>query len=85
VWQQILSALFYKSGVAGFTKLFYYFKPKGGFVLSKVIKERMVEGELDRGFIIGNTGMIDLHTKMECYKNGMDNYLSLPLDLLEVY
>lgn len=45
----------------------------------------MLEGSLDRGFIIGNTGMIDFSTKLECYRNGMDNYLCLPLDILEIY
>lgn len=45
----------------------------------------MLEGVLDRGFVIGNTGMIDFHTKLECYRHGMDNYLSLPLDILEIY
>ena len=60
------------------------FQPKGGFQLSRNIKERISDQSIDKAFIIGTTGLIDFNMKVECYKNGMDHYLCLPIDLLEV-
>jgi hypothetical protein len=48
------------------------------------LKEKINEQLLDKSFIIGATGLIDFNMKVECYRNGMDHYLSLPIDLLEV-
>ena len=49
-----------------------------------MLKERINNQILDKSFIIATTGLIDFHTKVECYKNGIDHYLSLPIDLVEV-
>lgn len=56
---------------------------KGGLWLSRYIKEKM-NSELQKGYIIGSTGLVDYHKKLEYYRNGIDQYLSLPYDIAEV-
>ncbi|CAD8072444.1 unnamed protein product [Paramecium sonneborni] len=53
---------------------------KGGLWLSKYIKDKMTQ----KCHIIGTTGLVEYHSKVEFYKNGIDQYISLPFDLAEV-
>ncbi|CAD8102199.1 unnamed protein product [Paramecium primaurelia] len=53
---------------------------KGGLWLSKQIKDKMTQ----KGHIIGTTGLVEYHSKIEYYKYGIDQYISLPFDLAEV-
>jgi len=48
------------------------------------LKESMKMNQIDRGFAIAMAGHIDINVKLECFRNGMDYYVSKPLDLMEV-
>ncbi|CAD8088046.1 unnamed protein product [Paramecium sonneborni] len=53
---------------------------KGGLWLSRYIKDKMSQ----KGYIIGTTGLVEYYSKIEYYRNGIDQYISLPFDLAEV-
>ncbi|CAD8149355.1 unnamed protein product [Paramecium octaurelia] len=53
---------------------------KGGLWLSKQIKEKINQ----KAHVIGTTGLVEYHSKIEFYKHGIDQYISLPFDLGEV-
>ncbi|CAD8075440.1 unnamed protein product [Paramecium sonneborni] len=53
---------------------------RGGLWLSRYIKDKMTQ----KGYIIGTTGLVEYYSKIEYYRNGIDQYISLPFDLAEV-
>jgi CheY-like chemotaxis protein len=50
----------------------------------KDIKELMKSNTINRGFAIATAAYVDLNIKLECLRNGMDYYVSKPLDLNEL-
>lgn len=44
----------------------------------------MRTGGLDRGFAIATTSYVDLNTKLECFRIGMDYFINKPYDLFEI-
>jgi CheY-like chemotaxis protein len=55
-----------------------------GLELIKIIKEMIRSEVIDKGFAIANTSYVDLNTKLECFRTGMDYFLGKPFDLIEL-
>ena len=41
-------------------------------------------GNMDKGFAIATATVVDLNSKLECFRNGMDYFISKPFDLIEI-
>ncbi|CAD8047745.1 unnamed protein product [Paramecium primaurelia] len=54
----------------------------GDFV--QQIKQMMQMGNMDKGFAIATATVVDLNSKLECFRNGMDYFISKPFDLIEI-
>ncbi|CAK88364.1 unnamed protein product (macronuclear) [Paramecium tetraurelia] len=48
------------------------------------IKQMMQLGSMDKGFAIATATVVDLNSKLECFRNGMDYFISKPFDLIEI-
>ncbi|CAD8059108.1 unnamed protein product [Paramecium sonneborni] len=48
------------------------------------IKQMMHMGNMDKGFAIATATLVDLNSKLECFRNGMDYFITKPFDLLEI-
>jgi CheY-like chemotaxis protein len=64
--------------------MLYFLKFLGGLELIKHIRELIKSSAIDRGFAIANTSYVDLNTKLECFRNGMDYFLGKPFDIIEL-
>jgi CheY-like chemotaxis protein len=61
-----------------------FFKFMSGLELIKAIRELIRTEIIDKSFFIANTSYVDLNTKLECFRNGMDYFLAKPFDLIEL-
>ena len=41
-------------------------------------------GNMDKGFAIATATVVDLNSKLESFRNGMDYFITKPFDLLEI-
>ncbi|CAK86496.1 unnamed protein product (macronuclear) [Paramecium tetraurelia] len=48
------------------------------------IKKNMQQGNLDKGFAIATATVAGLNSKLDCFRNGMDYFISKPFDLIEI-
>ena len=55
-----------------------------GIETVKRLKAMMNIGNIQRGICIANTGFVDLETKLRCYNEGMDFYISKPINIKEL-
>lgn len=55
-----------------------------GLETVKHLKASMNSGKIQRGICIANTGFVDLETKLKCFKEGMDFYISKPIIIKEL-
>ncbi|CAD8160755.1 unnamed protein product [Paramecium octaurelia] len=51
-----------------------------GFQTIKMIKGQMRSEEIKKVYCIATTGLCDLQTKQKCYENGMDYFMTKPLN-----
>ncbi|CAD8176818.1 unnamed protein product [Paramecium octaurelia] len=51
-----------------------------GFQTIKLIKTQIQTEEIKRVYCIATTGLCDLQTKQKCYENGMDYFMTKPLN-----
>ncbi|KAM3146020.1 hypothetical protein pb186bvf_001998 [Paramecium bursaria] len=55
-----------------------------GVELVKYLKENMKVGSLDKGFAIAMSTFVDLNSKLDSFRNGMDYFICKPFDLLDI-
>ena len=48
------------------------------------MKENMKIGSLDKGFAIAMSTFVDLNSKLDSFRNGMDYFICKPFDLLDI-
>ena len=44
----------------------------------------MKSGILDKGYTIIIATFVDLNSKLECFKNGVDYFIAKPFDLIDI-
>jgi len=55
-----------------------------GLELVRYIRELTSKQIIDRALVIASTNFVDLNTKLECFRNGIEYFLPKPIDIFEL-
>ncbi|CAD8177982.1 unnamed protein product [Paramecium octaurelia] len=62
----------------------FYLPILSGIDLVRSLKEQMRNSLIDKGYVIIIATFVDLNSKLECFKNGADYFITKPFDLIDI-